>query len=64
MFKHNFVFFHQVLVPPGFGEDVRETQPLSPAPAVPQGTALPSFPTAPQFPIQPNIALPLPPHGE
>lgn len=53
----------QVLVPPGFGEDVRETQPLSPAPAPPSGVIPLSFPTAPQFPIQPNIALPLPPHG-
>lgn len=53
----------QVLVPPGFGEDVRETQPLSPAPTPPQGAAPPTFPTPPQYSVPANITLPLPPHG-
>ncbi|KAG0725352.1 CAD protein [Chionoecetes opilio] len=51
----------QVLVPPGFGEDVRETQPLSPAPVQP--VAPPTFAAPLQYSMAANITLPLPPHG-
>ncbi|XP_045107647.1 CAD protein-like isoform X4 [Portunus trituberculatus] len=53
----------QVLVPPGFGEDVRETQPLSPLPTPVQVAAPPTFPTQPQYTAPTNINLPQPAHA-